>query len=160
MRVAVFSKDLLYWQVRFNDYHGCLGKLLYKYVLNILSLHLQIAFKPKFLASRVEKERRAVLSELQMMNTIEYRVDCQVGTSSSLLSIGGFLPCFDSILTVNCVVLCIGIVCFWICWKLVIVLYMDFGFWSSFADSSGWYSYCWFSFGVCSFYSNCTQKTC
>jgi predicted Zn-dependent peptidase len=38
----------------------------------------QIAFKPKFLASRVEKERRAVLSELQMMNTIEYRVDCQV----------------------------------------------------------------------------------
>lgn len=38
----------------------------------------QIAFKPRFLASRVEKERRAVLSELQMMNTIEYRVDCQV----------------------------------------------------------------------------------
>lgn len=39
---------------------------------------LQIAFHPKFLASRVEKERRAILSELQMMNTIEYRVDCQV----------------------------------------------------------------------------------
>ncbi len=38
----------------------------------------QIAFKPKFLASRVEKEPRAVLSEQQMMNTIEYRVDCQV----------------------------------------------------------------------------------
>ncbi|KAK6914416.1 Peptidase M16, C-terminal [Dillenia turbinata] len=37
-----------------------------------------IAFHPKFLASRVEKERRAILSELQMMNTIEYRVDCQL----------------------------------------------------------------------------------
>lgn len=45
----------------------------------------QIAFKPKFLASRVEKERRAVLSELQMMNTIEYRVDCQVLLLSLLL---------------------------------------------------------------------------
>ncbi|CAK9857354.1 unnamed protein product [Sphagnum jensenii] len=41
------------------------------------ALH-EIAFKPKFLASRVEKERRAVLSEQQMMNTIEYRVDCQL----------------------------------------------------------------------------------
>lgn len=30
----------------------------------------------------MEKERRAVLSELQMMNTIEYRVDCQVTISS------------------------------------------------------------------------------
>ncbi|GAA0138514.1 metalloprotease [Lithospermum erythrorhizon] len=38
----------------------------------------EIAFYPKFLASRVEKERRAILSELQMMNTIEYRVDCQL----------------------------------------------------------------------------------
>ncbi|GMH25761.1 hypothetical protein Nepgr_027604 [Nepenthes gracilis] len=38
----------------------------------------EIAFNPKFLASRVEKERRAILSELQMMNTIEYRVDCQL----------------------------------------------------------------------------------
>ncbi|KAI3681024.1 hypothetical protein L6452_35806 [Arctium lappa] len=38
----------------------------------------EIAFFPKFLASRVEKERRAILSELQMMNTIEYRVDCQL----------------------------------------------------------------------------------
>ncbi|CAA0811233.1 Insulinase (Peptidase family M16) family protein, partial [Striga hermonthica] len=37
-----------------------------------------IAFHPKFLASRVEKERRAILSEQQMMNTIEYRVDCQL----------------------------------------------------------------------------------
>jgi hypothetical protein len=33
---------------------------------------------PKIVESRVEKERRAILSELQMMNTIEYRVDCQV----------------------------------------------------------------------------------
>ncbi|XP_019421372.1 PREDICTED: stromal processing peptidase, chloroplastic-like isoform X1 [Lupinus angustifolius] len=38
----------------------------------------EIAFHPKFLSSRVEKERRAILSELQMMNTIEYRVDCQL----------------------------------------------------------------------------------
>ncbi|XP_028771998.1 stromal processing peptidase, chloroplastic [Neltuma alba] len=38
----------------------------------------EIAFHPKFLASRIEKERRAILSELQMMNTIEYRVDCQL----------------------------------------------------------------------------------
>ncbi|KAL3617633.1 hypothetical protein CASFOL_037954 [Castilleja foliolosa] len=38
----------------------------------------EIAFHPKFLVSRVEKERRAILSELQMMNTIEYRVDCQL----------------------------------------------------------------------------------
>mmetsp|Transcript_39203 Transcript_39203/g.47468 ORF Transcript_39203/g.47468 Transcript_39203/m.47468 type:complete len:1112 (+) Transcript_39203:2-3337(+) len=37
-----------------------------------------IAFHPQFLATRVEKERRAVLSEAQMMNTIEYRVDCQL----------------------------------------------------------------------------------
>ncbi|KAJ7516395.1 hypothetical protein O6H91_22G056800 [Diphasiastrum complanatum] len=41
------------------------------------ALH-EIAFKPKFLLSRIEKERRAILSELQMMNTIEYRVDCQL----------------------------------------------------------------------------------
>ncbi|KAJ0451311.1 putative processing peptidase [Helianthus annuus] len=38
----------------------------------------EIAFYPKFVTSRVEKERRAILSELQMMNTIEYRVDCQL----------------------------------------------------------------------------------
>ncbi|KAL8110200.1 hypothetical protein AgCh_026060 [Apium graveolens] len=44
-------------------------------VLDALS---EIAFHPNFLASRVEKERRAILSELQMMNTIEYRVDCQL----------------------------------------------------------------------------------
>ncbi|KAL5975446.1 hypothetical protein ACLOJK_019768 [Asimina triloba] len=49
------------------------GDLL-PFVLDALN---EIAFHPKFLASRVEKERRAILSELQMMNTIEYRVDCQ-----------------------------------------------------------------------------------
>lgn len=71
-----------------------------------------------------------MLSELQMMNTIEYRVDCQVGTSSSLLSLGSFLLCFDSSLIVNCrncVVLCIGFVCFWIGQKFVISLV--YGFW-------------------------------
>ncbi|KAF9601664.1 hypothetical protein IFM89_021716 [Coptis chinensis] len=50
------------------------GDLL-PFVLDALN---EIAFHPKFLASRVEKERRAILSELQMMNTIEYRVDCQL----------------------------------------------------------------------------------
>ncbi|PKA52843.1 hypothetical protein AXF42_Ash001824 [Apostasia shenzhenica] len=46
--------------------------------LLMLTNYLKIAFNPKFLPSRVEKERRAILSELQMMNTIEYRVDCQL----------------------------------------------------------------------------------
>ncbi|KAI8567813.1 hypothetical protein RHMOL_Rhmol02G0150900 [Rhododendron molle] len=45
-------------------------------VLDVLN---EIVFHPQFLASRVEKERIAILSELQMMNTIEYRVDCQLG---------------------------------------------------------------------------------
>uniref|UniRef100_A0A1J3E1S0 Stromal processing peptidase, chloroplastic n=1 Tax=Noccaea caerulescens TaxID=107243 RepID=A0A1J3E1S0_NOCCA len=48
---------------------------LFQSVLDALS---EIAFHPVFLSSRVEKERRAILSELQMMNTIEYRVDCQL----------------------------------------------------------------------------------
>ncbi len=38
----------------------------------------EIAFNPEFLHNRIEKERRAVLAEAQMMNTIEYRVDCQL----------------------------------------------------------------------------------
>ncbi|KAK9810226.1 hypothetical protein WJX72_007002 [[Myrmecia] bisecta] len=38
----------------------------------------EIAFDPEFLYSRIEKERRAVMAEAQMMNTIEYRVDCQL----------------------------------------------------------------------------------
>ncbi|PIA34142.1 hypothetical protein AQUCO_03800008v1 [Aquilegia coerulea] len=50
------------------------GDLL-PFVLDALN---EIAFHPNFLVSRVEKERRAILSELQMMNTIEYRVDCQL----------------------------------------------------------------------------------
>eukprot|EP00237_Pycnococcus_provasolii_P000043 CAMPEP_0119197254 /NCGR_PEP_ID=MMETSP1316-20130426/13197_1 /TAXON_ID=41880 /ORGANISM="Pycnococcus provasolii, Strain RCC2336" /LENGTH=1235 /DNA_ID=CAMNT_0007193039 /DNA_START=21 /DNA_END=3730 /DNA_ORIENTATION=+ len=41
------------------------------------ALH-EIAFAPQFLSSRIEKERRAVLAEAQMMNTIDYRVDCQL----------------------------------------------------------------------------------
>lgn len=41
------------------------------------TLH-EIAFMPKIVESRIEKERKAILSELQMMNTIEYRVDCQL----------------------------------------------------------------------------------
>ncbi|XP_052202121.1 stromal processing peptidase, chloroplastic [Diospyros lotus] len=45
---------------------------------SVLDALNEIAFHPKFLTSRVEKERRAILSELQMMNTIEYRVDCQL----------------------------------------------------------------------------------
>ncbi|KAK7837595.1 stromal processing peptidase [Quercus suber] len=45
---------------------------------SVLDALNEIAFHPKFLSSRVEKERRAILSELQMMNTIEYRVDCQL----------------------------------------------------------------------------------
>lgn len=38
----------------------------------------EIAFQPKFDVARIEKERRAVLAETQMMNTIEYRVDCKL----------------------------------------------------------------------------------
>lgn len=44
----------------------------------VLEALREIAFKPKFLEARIEKERKAILSELQMMNTIEYRVDCQL----------------------------------------------------------------------------------
>ncbi|KAG2612975.1 stromal processing peptidase, chloroplastic isoform X2 [Panicum virgatum] len=51
------------------------GEDLLPSVLDALN---EIAFHPKFSSSRVEKERRAILSELQMMNTIEYRVDCQL----------------------------------------------------------------------------------
>jgi hypothetical protein len=44
----------------------------------VLDALTEIAFEPEFLGSRIEKERRAVLAEAQMMNTIEYRVDCQL----------------------------------------------------------------------------------
>ena len=56
------------------EFQGKNEKLL---PLVLEALH-EIAFRPQFLPSRIEKERRAVLSELQMMNTIEYRVDCQL----------------------------------------------------------------------------------
>ena len=39
-----------------------------------------VAFHPPFSDARIAKERAAVLSEAQMMNTIEYRVDCQLLT--------------------------------------------------------------------------------
>lgn len=55
--------------------------------LQVLDVLQEIAFEPQFLASRIEKERRAVLAEAQMMNTIEYRVDCQ------LLKVGP--PCYS-----------------------------------------------------------------
>lgn len=50
----------------------------------------EIAFQPEMLASRLEKERRAVLAEAQMMNTIEYRMDCQLLTH---LHAENFLGC-------------------------------------------------------------------
>ncbi|KAM6562151.1 hypothetical protein CsatB_022149 [Cannabis sativa] len=60
-----------YTDFHHTDYDGD----LLPYVLDALK---EIAFHPKFLSSRVEKERRAILSELQMMNTIDYRLDCQL----------------------------------------------------------------------------------
>jgi len=42
----------------------------------VLETLAEVAFQPEFLESRIEKERLAVLSEAQMMNSIEYRVDC------------------------------------------------------------------------------------
>lgn len=45
-------------------------------LLQVLDALSEVAFWPEFLASRIEKERKAVLAEAQMMNTIEYRVDC------------------------------------------------------------------------------------
>jgi predicted Zn-dependent peptidase len=44
----------------------------------VLEALADIAFKPEFQSDRVEKERKAVLSEAQMMNTIEYRIDLQL----------------------------------------------------------------------------------
>ena len=38
----------------------------------------EIAFGAKFHLDRIAKERSAVVAEAQMMNTIEYRVDCQL----------------------------------------------------------------------------------
>lgn len=44
----------------------------------VLDVLAEVAFEAEFLNSRIEKERRAVMAEAQMMNTIEYRVDCQL----------------------------------------------------------------------------------
>jgi predicted Zn-dependent peptidase len=44
----------------------------------VLEALAEIAFEPQFLPTRIEKERKAVLAEAQMMNTIEYRIDCQL----------------------------------------------------------------------------------
>ena len=43
-----------------------------------MRVDVQVAFGAEFLRSRIEKERKAVLAEAQMMNTIEYRMDCQL----------------------------------------------------------------------------------
>ena len=53
------------------------GRPMLPQVLNALR---EIAFEPDLLPSRLEKERRAVLAEMQMMNTIDYRVDVQLLT--------------------------------------------------------------------------------
>ena len=46
----------------------------------VLDALREIAFEPELLPSRLEKERRAILAEMQMMNTIDYRVDVQLLT--------------------------------------------------------------------------------
>jgi len=55
--------------------NGVTGSPMLPQVLEALE---EIAFRPEFLATRIEKERKAVMAEAQMMNTIEYRVDCQL----------------------------------------------------------------------------------
>lgn len=55
--------------------NGNTGEAMLPAVLDALT---EIAFEPEFLPSRIEKERKAVVAEAQMMNTIEYRVDCQL----------------------------------------------------------------------------------
>ena len=45
---------------------------------NVFDIPNDVAFTPQLLDSRVAKEKKAVLAEAQMMNTIEYRVDCQL----------------------------------------------------------------------------------
>lgn len=48
------------------------------YLQQVLDVLAEVAFEAEFLTTRIEKERRAVMAEAQMMNTIEYRVDCQL----------------------------------------------------------------------------------
>ena len=45
---------------------------------NVLDILYDVAFNPSLLQTRIQKEKKAVLAEAQMMNTIEYRVDCQL----------------------------------------------------------------------------------
>ena len=47
-------------------------------VNNVLDILYDVAFNPALLQTRIQKEKKAVLAEAQMMNTIEYRVDCQL----------------------------------------------------------------------------------
>ena len=66
--------------------YGCLqlsqaeigNPLKYLTVVQVLDALREVAFEAEFADSRIEKERRAVLSEAGMMNSIEYRVDCQL----------------------------------------------------------------------------------
>ena len=55
-----------------------LGKLQPRQAM--LARLIMAGFEPDMLPSRMEKERRAVLAEMQMMNTIDYRVDVQLLT--------------------------------------------------------------------------------
>ena len=48
------------------------------WLLQVLDVLREVAFEAEFLSTRIEKERRAIQAEAQMMNTIEYRVDCQL----------------------------------------------------------------------------------
>jgi secreted Zn-dependent insulinase-like peptidase len=71
----------------YTDFHHTVFHMsadLYSQVYNMEMLpHVvealaEVAFKAQFLRTRIEKERKAVLAEAQMMNTIEYRMDCQL----------------------------------------------------------------------------------
>ncbi|EFN58791.1 hypothetical protein CHLNCDRAFT_56893 [Chlorella variabilis] len=63
------------FHVHAPDRNGNTGQPMLWQVLDALT---EVAFEPEFLPSRIEKERKAVVAEAQMMNTIEYRVDCQL----------------------------------------------------------------------------------
>jgi hypothetical protein len=68
----------------------------FPYYVKVLEVLEEIAFKPQFLGSRIEKERRAVLAEAQMMNTIEYRVDCQLLRVRAITLDSLFIPFSES----------------------------------------------------------------
>lgn len=63
------------FHVHSPERNGNTGEPMLWHVLDALA---EIAFEPELLPSRIEKERKAVVAEAQMMNTIEYRVDCQL----------------------------------------------------------------------------------